>query len=140
MDMQKLESTGYAQGCRFSDEADVWTYFTVKNMQAMFGPKDDLTQPELNEMAAYVIANRLHLAPSPEKTPIQIWRFEDAPKHLQDQSNNGGDEDWIALVPAAYENEHMPWLDLDEHGPFGCCCVHKIPQPDGAVLHIGCHS
>ena len=31
---------------------------------------------------------------------IKVWRFEDAPKKYRALSTNGGDEDWIAFVPA----------------------------------------
>lgn len=33
------------------------------------------------------------------KEPIRVWRFTDAPEHLQKLSPHGGDEDWIALFP-----------------------------------------
>lgn len=40
-----------------------------------------------------------------QKSKITIWRFEDAPQFLRDLSTNGGDEDWIALVPVEHETK-----------------------------------
>ena len=39
------------------------------------------------------------------KDPITIYRFEDAPKELQNLSQNGGDEDWLAIVPKHLKKE-----------------------------------
>ncbi len=74
------------------------------------------------------------------KTPIQIWRFEDAPKELQALSTNGGDEDWLAIVPDYLEGEYISWLE--EGSPYGCCCVNEYNHPtlSGYKIKIGCHS
>lgn len=32
--------------------------------------------------------------------PIRVWRFEDAPEEFRRLSRCGGDEDWVAHVPA----------------------------------------
>lgn len=58
---EELESTGYANGDRFSSPAEVRDYFTGRNFLAMFGghchiPPGDV----LNAMASYVINNKLH--------------------------------------------------------------------------------
>lgn len=43
---------------------------------------------------------------------ITIYRFEDAPDELKGLSTNGGDEDWIALVPKAFvHNMYLGWLE-----------------------------
>ena len=68
---------------------------------------------------------------------IRVWRFDDAPQHLQDLSTHGGDEDWLALIPVALANQYIPWV---ETGPFGCCDVSEHTLPDGSVVRIGAHS
>lgn len=72
-----------------------------------------------------------------EKTvPIKVWRFSEAPPCLQALSTNGGDEDWLALVPNSLANEYIPWL---EGQSFGCYCVLRYPVV-GAIVYIGCHA
>jgi len=75
--------------------------------------------------------------PKPPETMIKVWRFNDAPKALQDLSTNGGDEDWLAVIPANYD-EYIPWLESGS--PFGCCCVDAYELPTGETVYIGSHS
>jgi hypothetical protein len=74
------------------------------------------------------------------KPPIQIWKFEDAPKELQALSTNGGDEDWLAIVPDYLTDEYIGWLE--EGSAYGCCCVNEYNHPTIAnyKIKIGCHS
>lgn len=67
---------------------------------------------------------------------ILIWRFDDAPGELQALSTNGGDEDWVALLPAAMKDEWIPWLDVDA---FGCCSRDRY-EYDGRTVIIGSHA
>jgi len=72
--------------------------------------------------------------------PIQIWRFDQAPKELQALSQNGGDEDWIAVIPAKlWEDEckYIPWL---REGTFGVCSVDEYKTANGDIVLIGCHA
>lgn len=68
---------------------------------------------------------------------IKVWKFEDAPKEYRDLSTNGGDEGWIAFVPAAFAEDWIGWLESGSS--FGCFCVdeHKV---EGGVIRIGCHA
>ena len=66
---------------------------------------------------------------------ILIWKFEDAPKKYQVLSQNGGDEDYIALIPNGME---IP-VFLEEGTAFGCFKVEKHEVAEGLVL-IGCHA
>ena len=70
--------------------------------------------------------------------PIRMWRFDDAPKKYQDMSRNGGDEDWIAIIPPNYVNEYLGFLD--EGTSFGCCGVDEFILVDGSKLLIGSHA
>jgi hypothetical protein len=76
------------------------------------------------------------------KAPITVYRFENAPKELQALSTNGGDEDWLAIVPKHLKDEWIGWLE--EGSAFGRCCVeiHEHPNPNkrGYQIRIGCHS
>lgn len=74
----------------------------------------------------------------PNKPPIQVWPFHEAPEPLKEQSPHGGDEDWLALVPPHLKGEYISWLA--EGGWFGVCSVSESPQPDGSVLYIGAHA
>ncbi len=65
------EYTGFDQGEKFTSEQQVREYFTAENLAAMgLGGSDEgserdnhaLTQDELDRMAEYVIANRIHCA------------------------------------------------------------------------------
>ena len=66
---------------------------------------------------------------------IRVWYFDDAPKQYRDLSTNGGDEDWLALVPKDYKRNPL-WL---EFGTFGVCSIDSYECADGTV-YIGCHA
>jgi len=86
--------------------------------------------------AARVIATRIRNTKI--KEPILVWRFEDAPPEYKVFSVNGGDQDWLARVPAHMQGqEDIGWL---ESPAFGAYDVEKFVLPDGGVLYIGSHS
>jgi hypothetical protein len=68
---------------------------------------------------------------------IRVWRFEDAPPEYQELSPHGGDEDWVAYVPAALAEECIDWLDSGT--AFGRCETSAHPFPCGTV-YIGAHA
>jgi len=64
--------------------------------------------------------------------PIQVWRYYQAPAEWQ-VSRNGGDEDWLALVPFEYEDDCIGWVD--EGHAFGCCTVDEFyVKDDGSIV------
>lgn len=71
---------------------------------------------------------------------MTVWRFEDAPEEYQKLSTNGGDEDWLVLIPAQivdkiFYYEDMPyWMEK-----MGCCSVDKYPLENGDIVVIGAH-
>jgi hypothetical protein len=69
--------------------------------------------------------------------PILVWAFHEAPDEYKYLSTNGGDEDWVAVVPAAMTDQWIPWLESNQ---FGACDVDTYPLPDGRVVHIGSHA
>jgi len=71
---------------------------------------------------------------------IRIWKFDDAPEELQALSQNGGDEDWIALIPPKLANEWIPFLE--QGTSFGCCSVREYEHPElpGYKVRIGSHA
>lgn len=86
-------------------------------------------------------------SPPPEYAVLQsrrvvVYRFQDAPDELRALSQNGGDEDWLALIPPSLCNIHIPWLE--EGTPFGYCCVDSYPHPSpffrGWRVVIGSHA
>lgn len=70
-----------------------------------------------------------------DDAPIKIWPFYEAPLHLQQLSDNGGDEDWLAVIPSAMET---PWF-MEEGSAFGCCSSSRY-ECDGFSVIIGSHA
>ena len=67
---------------------------------------------------------------------IKIWSWWHAPENFRKLSTNGGDEDWVALIP-----RKMGTLPLFHQGtPFGRCDVSKFRLRDGRTLRIGSHA
>jgi len=69
---------------------------------------------------------------------IMLFPFSKAPWWLQDYSEHGGDEDWIAQVPAQCE-AYADYLFV-AGTPFGISDVSKIRTDDGFVIYIGAHA
>lgn len=86
-----------------------------------------------------VLADAMRAAsemPDDSPTMIRVWHFYDAPKEFQELSTNGGDEDWIAHVPAPFVSDYIEWMGR----AFGCCTVAEHALADGSVIRIGCHA
>lgn len=71
------------------------------------------------------------------KNPILVWRFEDAPEEFRKLSQHGGDEDYLAVMPADYNGYTPMWL---EYGSFGVCDIEQHILEDGRRVFIGAHS
>ena len=56
------DATGFANGDKFTSAAQVRKYFTVKNIQGMFGGECGTSAATLRAWAALVIKNRWHCA------------------------------------------------------------------------------
>jgi hypothetical protein len=87
----------------------------------------------LAEAAAQYSGGIPRQEPSPQA--IIVWRFHEAPKAFRDLSRNGGDEDWLALLPG----DDVP-IWMTEGGPFGCCSVDEHRLTGGRLVVIGCHA
>ncbi len=70
--------------------------------------------------------------------PIVVFPFYSAPKVLQEKSENGGDEDWIAVLPDYMERSDVDWLESGTR--FGRCDSLWARGPNGEALVIGCHA
>jgi len=66
---------------------------------------------------------------------IITWKFRDAPGELKALSTNGGDEDWLSIIP---DDDEPSWMGDD--GAYGCCCVNTYNLGDGRFVKIGCHA
>ena len=71
---------------------------------------------------------------------ITVYRFKNAPNQLRRLSNNGGDEDWIAVVPKNFYEKYSPIDWLEESCHFGISHVDKYKLDNGDIVFIGCHS
>lgn len=69
---------------------------------------------------------------------IKVYRFHNAPQELKDLSINGGDEDWIAVVPEEIYNQENQYIGWIESNGFGCCCVDEYDVGDD-IIFIGSH-
>jgi hypothetical protein len=67
---------------------------------------------------------------------ILVWRWHNAPAELKALSTNGGDEDWVALVPADQKDDYISWL---ENSSFGVCAIDSYDF-EGMKVYIGCHA
>lgn len=68
---------------------------------------------------------------------ICVFKWEHAPQALKDLSQHGGDEDWVAFLPANLLGEYIPWM---RRGGFGICSVSTIWFEDGSRVCIGAHA
>lgn len=74
----------------------------------------------------------------PIKLPMLIWDFYDAPEPLQALSENGGDEDWLVVVPKQYVERikcEPLWVMY-----LGSCDRDFIDVSDNYLVVIGSHS
>lgn len=71
---------------------------------------------------------------------IRIWAWSDAPEELKQLSRNGGDEDWVALLPPKFKDEWISWMESGSS--FGCCSVDNYEHPElpNYTIRIGCHA
>lgn len=70
---------------------------------------------------------------------IKIWRFENAPKKYAALSENGGDEDWVCLIPATMARYQVPWIQHPSKYSLGISDIEKHELPNGDVVYIGSH-
>lgn len=70
-----------------------------------------------------------------DKPSIRVWPFHVAPLEFQQLSYMGGDEDWVAHVPAGWPKPS--WLDGTT---FGIQDTVEFDMDDGSKVYIGCHS
>jgi hypothetical protein len=72
---------------------------------------------------------------------ITLWPFKDAPPEYRALSPHGGDEDWLAFVPALLVRDHGFTIGLElmlERS--GVCDTSQHDLPDGSRVYIGAHS
>lgn len=73
------------------------------------------------------------------RDPILVWPFHEAPPAYQALSTFGGDEDWLAYLPASYRSAwDVPWLASGS--AFGVSAVREYRLPDGDAVYIGAHA
>jgi hypothetical protein len=73
--------------------------------------------------------------------PIKVWPWSEAPTELKALSPHGGDEDWVALIPARLAGKWIGWCDPNIAGtPFGCAGISEHQLSDGSIVRIGAHA
>lgn len=68
--------------------------------------------------------------------PWFLWPFDKAPEALRALSQNGGDEDWILVLPPGVDRPFF----TDDGQAFGRCGVEEHVLPCGRRVLIGCHA
>ncbi len=71
---------------------------------------------------------------------IQVYPFNDAPKDIQYLANQGGDEDWVVIIPQSLVEDVLRygaphWIDAMDanHEPV------RVNMANGDVMFVGCH-
>lgn len=68
---------------------------------------------------------------------IIVWRFAQAPEELKALSNNGGDEDWLALIQPGFNGVWVGWL---ESQAFDSCAEPQMIETQWGRVYIGSHA
>ena len=68
---------------------------------------------------------------------ILVWAFEDAPEAFKALSTNGGDEDWLALVPYPLQDKYIGWLESQSFSTDGEPEKHET---EFGIVYIGSHA
>ena len=69
---------------------------------------------------------------------IKIYKFKNAPRELQGLSDNGGDEDWLAVVPKKIMQQSFDYISFLDGSWFGNS-IQKIKRGDN-IIFIGSHA
>lgn len=74
--------------------------------------------------------------------PLLIWPFSEAPAELQALSDNGGDEDWLAIIsPALAEKSNgEPPFFMFSLGFDTCLDPQVVRLGSGVLVVIGAHA
>mgnify|MGYP007122140866 CR=1 FL=1 len=126
---------------RMTTERDLWRehYHAARERADMFHKAlaDAHTQDAQTTYGAFKPAGEMSNVPH----HIRVWRFEDAPEELRNLSTNGGDEDWVALVPPRLRDTYISWLQPGRGG-LGMYCVNRYEHPElpEYTVCIGCHA
>lgn len=73
-----------------------------------------------------------------EVVPVRVWPWSGAPAEYRSLSEHGGDEDWVAFIPA--ESAHLWFGWMEEGTAFGCCSVSEHVFANGSIVRIGAHA
>jgi hypothetical protein len=75
--------------------------------------------------------------------PIITWEFHEAPEELQALSENGGDENWLTLIPQDYLHRNYNSIPMFlQDSSYGCCNIEEhVIEWEGKkyLVLIGCH-
>jgi len=72
---------------------------------------------------------------------ITIWKFSDAPAVLRALSDNGGDEDWLAIVPKSLLKYGLPaFMDSPAFAIDGDLQQHEYPGLPNDIIIISSHA
>jgi hypothetical protein len=72
------------------------------------------------------------------KLLIRVWEFKDAPVYFRRLSTNGGDEDWIVVVPPGFFQDGITpeWIRKMD----SCGEPQIIQMANGYTVYIGSHA
>ena len=102
--------------------------------------KDDLEELEIARDANTKLKKEIIRLKKELNNAIIVWPFDDSPKEYRKLSKNGGDEDWLALVPKKIQKQSLGGVSFLDNESFGCCHVYQYKLENGDVIYIGCHA
>ena len=72
---------------------------------------------------------------------ITIWQFDDAPAVLRALSTNGGDEDWLAIVPKSLLTYGLPsFMESSAFGGDDGVKQYEYPGLPNDIIVISSHA
>lgn len=134
-ELRKMKYNGEKYIAHFEDNLENFCYSFGKTEASA---KKECKKKHQIGSEHWIDVDVVELVETPFSSPIQVWRYDDAPRELKEMSKFGGDEDWVALVPPHSANEWLGWAE--EGTPFGCCGVQRVELDDGRVVLIGAHA
>lgn len=69
---------------------------------------------------------------------IQLWYFAEAPEHLRNLSDHGGDEDWLYLIPREIYEDWGGFGPWEKASAF--CKTYDVPNEPDYVVVIQAHA
>lgn len=106
---------------------------------ALYGAHEAWCEASRANLAAVIDrADRVAAQLAVLRASICVWNFADAPAAYQALSHNGGDEDWLAFIPAGFPGGVPHWMG--DSADRGWCNITETFDVEGGRVVIGSHA